>query len=224
MVPKQSYPPMRSHPHLTKRLTPAEAQQRLAAFLKRTETQPHLHPDAQLSANGIRFAAQSGPKGGLALHHLRRIEAGLRGENLVAETAEELAQEFGGEELPEGDDSRLDDAIEGKKAKRKREDIGAWAEESSEAAFGANQEEDEGRSADWEDKDEYELRQRGVTGEVGEREGAPAVRQNGAPPAVKKVKASHGGGEADKAAKRAAKKERRKAEKGERARERKANG
>lgn len=223
---------MRSHPHLTKRLTSQEAQQQLAAFLKRTETQPHLHPDAQLSASGIRFAAQTGPAGGLQLHHLRRIEAGLRGESLIAETAEKLAQEFGGaeEQLPEGDDSRLDAAIDGKapaglKRKRSFEDIGHWAEESSEAVFGtptraggpttAADEE----SQDWQDKEEYELQQRDITGEVGEREGAPAVQQNGAPPVIKK--ATDGAG---KAAKRAAKKERRNAEKVERAKERKANG
>ncbi|KAI7280358.1 hypothetical protein KC343_g2769 [Hortaea werneckii] len=226
MVPRASDPPTRHHPTLTKSLKPAAAETKLAGFLEKTQTQPYLHPDAQLSLAGITYSAQSGPTGGLAIHHLKRIDAGLKGENLVAETADELAV-FGGEAaLPEGDDSKLDATIGAKsdekkkgvlKRKRSTEEVGKWAEQSSEAAFGEAQ---AGAAAeDWQDREEYEQSQQPLEGEVGEREGAPATKQGGQPPVVQ-----HAGGDghkelsaADKKARKEAKKARVKAEKAEKA-------
>ncbi|KAI7554985.1 hypothetical protein KC331_g155 [Hortaea werneckii] len=226
MVPRVSDPPTYHHPALTKALKPASAETKLAGFLEKTQTQPYLHPDAQLSLAGITYSAQSGPTGGLAIHHLKRIDAGLKGENLVAETADELAM-FGGEAaLPEGDDSKLDATIEAKsdekkkgvlKRKRSTEEVGKWAEQSSEAAFGEAQ---AGAAAeDWQDREEYEQNQQPLEGEVGEREGAPATKQGGQPPVVR-----HAGGDghkelsaADKKARKDAKKARVKAEKAEKA-------
>ena len=120
---------------------------------------------------------------------------------MLKETEEELAR-FAEVELPEGDDARLDAVIgksgEGGKGagglKRKRErsmqDINDWAEESSSRAAGAPQQELESFAntpmhvQDWREQEEYERGQSVLEGEVGEREGAPVVRQNGALPAV----------------------------------------
>lgn len=226
MVPKAAYPPTHHHPSLTQPLSPSAAQAKLATFLAKTQTQPYLHPDALLSTSGITYSAQSGPTGGLTIHHLKRIDAGLQGENLVAETADELAQ-FGGEPvLPEGDDSKLDAAIESQdgekkkgamKRKRSVEEVGRWAQESSEAV-------QEG----WQDPEEFEQSQRALEGEIGEREGAPATSQGGAPPAVLPVEGGEGSGkavtEADKRAKRDAKKAKKKGEKAERGQKRKEAG
>lgn len=197
MVPRTSYPPTHHHNALTKSLSPAEAQTQLAAFLEKTSTQPHLHPDSLLSSTGITYSAHSGPSGGLAIHHLRRIEAGLRGENLVQETEEELKAQFAGEE--EGDDERLNDSIarteqkqrkESKKRKRVAE-IQDWAEDtSSQADLTVPGREIESfahtplHESDWQDQEEYELQQRPLEGEVGEREGAPVEQQGGAAPRV----------------------------------------
>ncbi|RMY89211.1 hypothetical protein D0864_06482 [Hortaea werneckii] len=215
MVPRASDPPTRHHPTLTKSLKPAAAETKLAGFLEKTQTQPYLHPDAQLSLAGITYSAQSGPTGGLAIHHLKRIDAGLKGENLVAETADELAV-FGGEAaLPEGDDSKLDATIGAKsdekkkgvlKRKRSTEEVGKWAEQSSEAAFGEAQ---AGAAAeDWQDREEYEQSQQPLEGEVGEREGAPATKQGGQPPVVQ-----HAGGDGHKELSAADKKARKEAKK-----------
>ncbi|KAI7409305.1 hypothetical protein KC332_g7070 [Hortaea werneckii] len=215
MVPRASDPPTRHHPALTKSLKPAAADTKLACFLEKTQTQPYLHPDAQLSLAGITYSAQSGPTGGLAIHHLKRIDAGLKGENLVAETADELAM-FGGEAaLPEGDDSKLDATIGAKsnekkkgvlKRKRSTEEVGKWAEQSSEAAFGEAQ---AGAAAeDWQDREEYEQNQQPLEGEVGEREGAPATKQGGQPPAVQ-----HAGDDGHKELSAADKKARKEAKK-----------
>jgi len=226
MVPKISYPPRHYHDHLTKPLSPTTAQAHLAAFLAQTSSKPHLHPDAQLSTSGIAFSASSGPKGGLALHHLTRIEAGLRGESLVAETATELEERFGDEVgVPKSDDRRLDEVIEGRakagvegKRKRSAEEVAQWAEETSGAALTGEGQEWDGA----EDMESYELGQRPMKGEVGGREGAPVVKQGGGVPDV--VEHDEDGGvvgkkpatEAEKKARREAKKARRKVEKKDR--------
>ncbi|KAK4540299.1 hypothetical protein LTR36_009611 [Oleoguttula mirabilis] len=233
MVPKSAYPPTHPHPALTHALPPSAAQIALAAYLAKSQTNPHLHPDALLSTSGITYSAQSGPTGGLALHHLKRIVAGLRGENLIAESADELAQ-FGGAEadtLPAGDDARVDGVIDGhaintprkgvlKRRRDTEDEVAQWAAaaQSSEAAgFGFG--EVDAAQDDWQDQEAYEHAQRPLTGDVGERTAAHVVRQNGAPPAITHVEDEerYGGGEggaalteADKAARRAAKKAKRK--------------
>lgn len=209
MALKTSCPPAFDHASLTKTLTASAAQAQLAAFLTKTETSPFLHPDALLSPHGISYAAQSGPTGGLAIHHLRRIAAGLRGENLVAETAEELAQ-FGAAadeaELPAGDDSRVNALIAaGDDVRRKKnsDEISQWAEASTGTRF-----DEEGM-----DLDEYQLEQQPLEGEVGEIEGAPVVQQNGLPPKIvhEDDASKRPLTEKDKAARRQAKKARNKA-------------
>lgn len=176
-----------NHPTPPQRLPPTSAQTTLSAFLAQTRTKAHLHPDALLSSTGIQFSANSGPTGGLALHHLQRIEAGLRGENLVQETQEELEAVFGEEMRAagtlRGDDRRVDAAIEKSSSKR-----------------GRSQE----RVREWEDGAEFAAQQKVLEGEVGDRAGADVVQQGGAPPEIEQH-----GGKVDAAARKAAKKQRR---------------
>ncbi|KAK5739446.1 hypothetical protein LTR17_005351 [Elasticomyces elasticus] len=215
MALRATYPPIFHHPSLTAHLTPLETQLQLASFLSLTASAPYLHPDAQLSTSGITFAAQSGPKGGIALHHLRRIEAGLRGERLGLETAAELEEEYGVEAgKPESDDRHLDSLIAGTangsgggllKGVLKRKRTTDWAESTlTNAGEGDSQE----PLNDYEDKEDYELSQRNAVGEVGDR-GSHVVAQNGGPPTVQHVMT--------KEDKRAAKKQKKKGEKVERA-------
>ncbi|KXL48592.1 hypothetical protein M433DRAFT_130163 [Acidomyces richmondensis BFW] len=218
-------PPFYRHDSLTRSLTPSAAQALLGKYLLDSQTTPWRHPDSLLRASGIAFPPHAGPQGGLALHHLRRIAAGLRGENLVTETVDELVEQFGDEAaaaaggrlLPEGDDTRLDALIAGKNSgpKRKRlmdeSRVDAWAEDtavyrsSSEAAFGdvAHRGHTEGVEQDWEKHDHS----KDLWGrEVGTRDSASET------PMARSEKSL----QEDKAAKRAAKKEKRKAEKRER--------
>lgn len=76
----------------------------LQAYLAASESSPHLHPDCIFTEHGPTFSSAAGA-GGLVLHQLRRVEAGLRGERLVAEMEDAGVGEV---ELPEGDDGRLD--------------------------------------------------------------------------------------------------------------------
>ncbi|KAK4552994.1 hypothetical protein LTR86_009918 [Recurvomyces mirabilis] len=230
MVPRTAYPPTHLHATKTTHLNPSQAQETLATFLANLEQHAYLHPDAQLSSSGIAFAAQSGSKGGIAVHHLRRIEAGLRGENLAVESFEDLALQFGGtgadELLPEGDDGTLDRVIDDGKAK-KTASIADWAETTSEAAYGSPQHQQRPLDDDPDAQDQmsYELSQQPMKGEVGERDAAASVSQaGGAPPPIQHVrdngkangKANEGTGQRPldpKLARKEAKKARRKAEK-----------
>nr|OQO19021.1 hypothetical protein B0A51_15250 [Rachicladosporium sp. CCFEE 5018] len=210
MAPLQSYPPHRSLP--AQSLSPSAAQSLLSTFLAQTPTSPHLHPDALLTASGIAFSPNSGPTGGLALHHLKRIAAGLRGENLAQESKQDLEALFGAE-LSVGDDTRVDGVIE-----------------AARSALGKR-----GRSVErveeWQDLGDFQREQRNLEGEVGDREGGGSgrlVRQDGEVPGIEVHGANGevvgvngaveggwegGTGAIDKAARKAAKKARQKEEK-----------
>ena len=132
--------------HLTEpeQISPDEAQASIAKFLQRSESRPYMHPDSFLVNTGIRFAMGSGPRGGIAFHHLRRVEAGLRGEVLEQETPEQLEAMFGDQYQAPGDDDMLDGLIdksekrlqkEGNRRKRKREEVEEWISSSSSQAI-----------------------------------------------------------------------------------------
>lgn len=141
MTPQISYPPYRAHS--SHQLSIEAAQSLLSTYLTESESSPHLHPDALLSTAGVQFSTHGGPMGGLVLHNLRRVEAGLRGERLAPDPE------------PESDDRVLDGLIEesgaklqGKSWKRKLNDV------------------EEG----WQDLEEFQREQGRVeVGEIGDR-------------------------------------------------------
>ncbi|KAI9772400.1 MAG: hypothetical protein M1839_002479 [Geoglossum umbratile] len=73
-----SYPPIISHP--PRPISPSEALAQIQAYLALSLTNPSLHPAAQLTERGPTADLSSSSAGGLMLHNLRRVEAGLRGE------------------------------------------------------------------------------------------------------------------------------------------------
>ncbi|KAI9838781.1 MAG: hypothetical protein M1838_004496 [Thelocarpon superellum] len=73
-----AFPPHRTHHR--ERVSTESALGLLQTYLAQTETTPYLHPDARLAESGPHLMGEE--DGGLALHHLRRVEAGLRGERL----------------------------------------------------------------------------------------------------------------------------------------------
>lgn len=117
MAARVAYPPVRIE---QSQLVSADvAQHSIASYLERSLKDASLHPGAILKAryhyskngttsdededeaevNNVDFS-QSGPQGGLTLHFLRRIEAGLRGEDLAAQSREELKALFS-DEMPD---------------------------------------------------------------------------------------------------------------------------
>lgn len=116
-------------------MTIGTAQKTIARYLDRSATDASLHPDATLAATyygsggddaGVRFP-QTGPHGGLVLHYLRRIEAGLRGENLAAQSREELKTLFNDESSGQ---AHLEAVGRVKKGKRERsfERVNEWSD------------------------------------------------------------------------------------------------
>jgi hypothetical protein len=189
-------PPFKHQRHPIQ-ISPTESQKSIANFLKRSQSKPYLHPDSFLSNTGIRFAIGISPKGGIALHHLRRIEAGLQGEVLEKQTAEELEALFG---PAVGDDVKLDEQIgrSERRLKRKRESIEEWVDSSSQVDDGVVEREIESFAAtpvhrsdyggiEGKDPYEYELQQRVWTKDPQSGEGGAVgslVRQDGSVPEI----------------------------------------
>ena len=83
------------HRHISSQsISIQEASAILDKYLANSQTHPHLHPDALITPSGTSFSAQGGPTGGVVLHNLRRVAAGLRGDYLEPEPTPE----------PEGED------------------------------------------------------------------------------------------------------------------------
>jgi hypothetical protein len=78
MMTTTSYPPIVSQP--PRPISPSEALSQIQNYLTLSLTNPSLHPSAQLTERGPIADLSSSSAGGLVLHNLRRIEAGLRGE------------------------------------------------------------------------------------------------------------------------------------------------
>ncbi|KAF2015902.1 hypothetical protein BU24DRAFT_187484 [Aaosphaeria arxii CBS 175.79] len=120
-----------------------DAAEMLATFIKNSEIHPHLHPDALITPTGVQFGSHGGPSGGVVMHNLRRVAAGLRGEHLEPEPSPEPEERNG---------------QDGRKNKRKVFD------DDQEAATGDGGEE-------WQDKSEYEREEGRVEiEEIGDRD------------------------------------------------------
>lgn len=167
-----AFPPIADHDDLTKEPTAEEVADIMASFLQRSTQNAWMHPDAWLSTDGVRHGPKSGPSGGWAIHHLRRIETGLRGESLPTETKEDLIERFGEDAvkgaprgvgdtaLDVGDDTRVDAVIEESQAKvedektrKKREKKERIQREKAEKAGKENQTSNKRKRADWDDSD-----------------------------------------------------------------------
>lgn len=209
-----SFPP---HVHLTplQPIAPSHALTLIQRYLSASGEHPYLHPDCHFVEHGIQL---NNPieSGGLILHQLRRVEAGLRGERLSADVllvdgAGEQTEGAAGEgayavartrgvvdALPEGDDSRLDTLLSGHDAVAAQPDAVMpnvsmnYQEQMAIAHTGQEQ------------------------GDVGDRHNA--VRNRDAVPAVRDASRKDEWGEEDKEARKRAKKERRKTEQRERER------
>ncbi|KAF2810091.1 uncharacterized protein BDZ99DRAFT_304198 [Mytilinidion resinicola] len=171
-----AHPPHRAH--ASRPLSTTEAHSLLTAYLVATETSPHLHPDGLLSTAGVQFATSAGPMGGVVLHNLRRVEAGLRGEHMEPDL--EVLEE---EDAKAGAEAGLEDAVVGKALNGKR--TVKQAEEG------------------WQDIEEYQREQGPIIGEIEDRSNfvADGVEE---PVVVEHVEVP----KLDKAARKKAKKER----------------
>lgn len=118
MATHQALPP---HIHLTSSqpVPSTTALSNIQSYLSLTASHAYLHPDVIFTSSGPTINS-SLEVGGLVLHQLRRVEAGLRGEYIAVELADlermrsrsgtPVATALGGD-LPISNDSRLDGLI-----------------------------------------------------------------------------------------------------------------
>jgi hypothetical protein len=126
----------------------------LENYLTNSESHPHLHPDALITATGVTFSSHGGPMGSVVMHNLRRVAAGLRGEYLEPE------------KTPEPEENGEDEFAGGKKFNqkggRKRKEVPV---------------------EDWQDKAVYEQEEGTIEiGELGPR--TTIVQEGGEEPVV----------------------------------------
>lgn len=82
--------------HISSRaISQTDASQILEKYLLNSESHPHLHPDALITPTGVTFSSHGGPTGGVVMHNLRRVAAGLRGEYLEPEATPEPEEDEG---------------------------------------------------------------------------------------------------------------------------------
>ncbi|CAF9915476.1 hypothetical protein IMSHALPRED_002617 [Imshaugia aleurites] len=173
--------------HASTPLSPSQTLTLLTAYLSGTHTDPSLHPSAHLTEHGP-VAPSTGPNTGLVLHNLRRVEAGLRGENLGDDAT---FRKYGGDGLP--------GLVVGN---------GAADEEEARRGWRGEGEAGQGAEGEWQDKAEFERQQEVVQGDVGERDNGVdgGFEEEGG--VVPRVKSTWDPGDTD--ARKKAKKERRK--------------
>ncbi|KAF1845891.1 uncharacterized protein K460DRAFT_366738 [Cucurbitaria berberidis CBS 394.84] len=129
----------------------------LETYLTNSERHPHLHPDALITPTGVTFSSHGGPVGGVVMHNLRRVAAGLRGEYLEPEKTPE----------PEEDDGA---------------DTESWGHGKKSGGQGGKKRKLTG-DTEWQDMADYEREEGFVEiGEVGTR--TTVVQDGGAEPDV----------------------------------------
>ena len=180
-----AYPPAVHHSSI--HISTSKTLSLLSAYLEATITDPSLHPSAHLTEHGP-VTPSSGPNTGLVLHNLRRVEAGLRGENLGEDST---FQKYGGDGLSE----------------LMRNGVAEDASQYARQDIPHKEQGDVEMEGEWQDKAEFERQQEVVQGDIGKRDNAVDGSFEEERGSVPRVKATWDG---DKEAKRKAKKEKRK--------------
>ena len=149
MAAYNAHPPHRHHS--TERITPSHALSLLSSYLAAASTDPSLHPNALLTEGGPTTPASGAQNIGLVLHNLKRVEAGLSGQQLGADLT---LEKYGGEGLPDlmFTENCFQDLL---------------PEVSGQPLGDGN-----GAGEGWQDKMEFERQQEVVQGEMGERDNA----------------------------------------------------
>ncbi|KZM23043.1 uncharacterized protein EKO05_0008167 [Ascochyta rabiei] len=174
-------------------ITTSAASTLLQTYIANSEAHPHLHPDALITPTGVTFSSHGGPTGGVVMHNLRRVAAGLRGEYLEPEATPEPEEE-------EANGARAKYSNKGKGKRTTFANADADADADADAA---------GVHIEWQDKDVYEREQGELDmGDLGDR--TNVVAEGGDVPDVEVTGEKRKGADAklDKDARKKAKKER----------------
>lgn len=150
-----SYPP--HHRHSVKHISQSHALSLLSSYLAAAATEAHLHPNALLTESGPLTPSSGAHSMGLVLHNLKRVEAGLRGEQLGADLT---FGKYGGEGLP-------DMMVLGEGLPRSTSDRLDGGLNGSNSGPGGGE---GGSGIEWQDKTEFDREQDVTQGEIGERD------------------------------------------------------
>ncbi|KAJ4346302.1 hypothetical protein N0V95_005512 [Ascochyta clinopodiicola] len=146
-------------------ITTSAASTLLQTYIANSEAHPHLHPDALITPTGVTFSSHGGPTGGVVMHNLRRVAAGLRGEYLEPELTPEPEEE---EAVAHGAHAKYSSKAKGKKT--------TFADADADADAGDVQ-------IEWQDKEAYEREQGELEiGDLGDR--TNVVAEGGEEPEV----------------------------------------
>ena len=125
--------------HSTSRVSNIEALSLISQYLEKAENDSSLHPNTQLTENGP-IVPFSNAATGLVLHNLKRLEAGLKGEHIMA-------------------DADLGHVANGLTILPKEADVAA----------GKDAERHGNMQLDWQDMSEFEQEQQELEGDIGPR-------------------------------------------------------
>lgn len=157
MATSNSYPP--HHHHSTERISQSHALSLLSSYLAAAATEAYLHPNALLTESGPITPSSGAHSVGLVLHNLKRVEAGLKGEQLGADLT---FQKYGGEGLPD-----LLVTSEGLPRLPSEGLDGALNASVGSLGGGGGV---SGDRVEWQDKTEFDREQEVTQGEIGERD------------------------------------------------------
>ena len=166
MTTRNCHPPSRHH--VTRQVSPSKALSAVSNYLLTAGTDASRHPNALFMKAGMTTPSSGTHQFGLVLHNLKRVEAGLRGERLIAD----LVLDGNGEVESHGLQLGAQDLL--------RDDRNSFA----------------GNTEGWQEKAEFEREQDIEQGDIGERDnaagahadwaGAPNVRIEGVKSTVEK--------------------------------------
>ena len=179
--------------HSTTRISPSTALTHLSDYLARSATDLSLLPNAQLTESGPAVGSSSA-QGGVVIHNLRRVEAGLKGEYLAATVgadAEAAVTDSVGVKVHAEVATVQQPSSPTKKRKRQIEDDmltsrppKASGQTLLSQSNPAASQQDFGAKNGWQDKSEYEQSQNIEQGELGQRDNAVVRDDTTQPPTI----------------------------------------
>lgn len=186
----------------------------LQTYILNSESHAHLHPDALIKHSKVVFSAHAGPTGGVVMHNVRRVAAGLRGEYLEPESTPEPEETATTAEGVAGSAAVGAMGANGKMARPKKSMKATGTKMTFDDEEGGASIEETANEG-WMDKETYELEEGAVdeVGELGER--SNFVQSGGVAPEVEATDEAGAGSKRkakpdDKEARKKAKKEREK--------------
>ena len=160
------------------RIPPSAALAHLSDYLVRSKEDVSLLPNTQLTESGPAVGSSS-THGGVLIHNLKRVQAGLKGEYLAAAVEDDDPDPRSGDinHLPTGDEDAQYGGLNKKRKVADKRDSSLTQSQGNEGndvirLNSLEQQQQLGGESVWQDKEEYEQSQAVEQGEIGRRSNA----------------------------------------------------